>query len=152
MPATRRRRKNPVILNIPSGKKQPVITVQNIEPMQRKIRFRFDRVDVGGKWCVSLISQADLAALLKKLGHFETMTLSEAFFSGEEPGKRYPITSLSPGAQTRLQDISSDDLDEVARLRVGATQRLYGIRYENEFSILWWDPEHEICPSPLRHT
>ncbi|MBE3069939.1 MAG: hypothetical protein IMZ55_05305 [Acidobacteria bacterium] len=55
-------------------------------------------------------------------------------------------------AQRRLVEIKVDDRDELLRLRFGGTQRLWGVRAGRFFLALWWDPQHTICPSNLRHT
>jgi len=63
-----------------------------------------------------------------------------------------PCAHLVREAQNRLQEIKLDDLDELWRFRFSGERRIWGIRDGRLFRVLWWDPEHQICPSPLKHT
>ena len=81
--------------------------------------------------------------------HFETMKWSEIVVSGSHT---IDIGSLSKEAQDRLEDIGQDDLDELFSLRVTGRGRLIGIREMDYFRILWWDPDHKVCPSKKKHT
>jgi hypothetical protein len=60
-----------------------------------KVVVQFDRFDVDGPWCLSTISQSELRSLLGRIKSIETVTVGEAFNQTEEPGKDYPIGSLS---------------------------------------------------------
>ena len=59
---------------------------------------------------------------------------------------------LIPKARKRLQELRLDDLDELWRLRFTGKVRIWGIRMGREFRVLWWDPQHNICPAPKKHT
>jgi hypothetical protein len=45
-----------------------------------------------------------------------------------------------------------DDFDELWRFRFDGLHRLWGLRLDDWFYALWWDPEHKVCPSTLKHT
>ena len=62
------------------------------------------------------------------------------------------IFRLITAAQQRLQQIQQDDVEELWRLEFTGLQRLWGIRDKDIFKVLWWDPQHKICPSTLKHT
>jgi len=122
---------------------------------RRCLRFRFDQVDVGGPWCLTNITAEHHKYLIAKLREFETMTVAEVFSQGENtPGTDYNNMSQCPNqrAPRRLIELGMDDIDGVCRLRLNSVMRLYGLRRGNEFSILWWDPEHEIWPSKKKRT
>lgn len=72
-------------------------------------------------------------------------------FSGN-PGKDYDVDQVIVPAQDRLKQLGYEDEDRISRIQIDGPSRLYGIRRVNEFYALWWDPEHEICPSTKRHT
>jgi hypothetical protein len=57
-----------------------------------------------------------------------------------------------PDARKRLEQLRLDDTDELFSLRLNGQERLWGIRSNDIFSLLWWDPKHEICPAPLKYT
>lgn len=134
-------------------------TIQNLnapsENTQKHLRFRFNHIDLEESWSLSSIQNGDLHDLLSKLKNFETMTLGEIFHGASgnnQAGKQYAISSIIPKAQSRLSQLQLDDSDVVHRLQIDGKKRLYGILRDNLFSILWWDPWHEICPSPLKRT
>lgn len=63
-----------------------------------------------------------------------------------------PISKICPEAQGRLKELKQDDVDELISLRLTGKKRVWGIRDQNILKILWWDPEHTVCPSLKRHT
>jgi len=43
-------------------------------------------------------------------------------------------------------------IETLVSLRIMGAVRIWGIRVHNCFKVLWWDPEHKIFPSKLKHT
>lgn len=133
--------------------KQPrALHIDHAAVEERNLVWRFADLDDSGEWCLSSIERDHLRGLLAKLKSFESMTVGEVFAPGAEHGKRYDIAKLPDRATRRLVEIGRDDETELVRLRCGARPRLYGILREHVFYVLWWDPEHEVYPSPKRHT
>ncbi len=62
------------------------------------------------------------------------------------------VSEMIREAQKRLEELNLDDQDELYRLRMNGKLRLWGIRDRNILRLLWWDREHEICPSQKKHT
>lgn len=54
---------------------------------------------------------------------------------------------LSHDAQRRLKKLKMDDIDNLWRFRFGGALRIWGIKAGKVFRVLWWDPQHKICPS-----
>jgi len=131
--------KHPILGKTTAGKK-PVEAPNSV--LARPLRFRFNLVDVDGPWCLTKVKPSDHKDLLNKLKQFEGMTVGEVF-SGT-PGKDYDSVT-NDEANKRLLELFNST--EVSRLRVGGQGRLYGIRENEYFSILWWDPRHEIYPA-----
>jgi hypothetical protein len=118
-----------------------------------KVVVQFGRFDIGSQWCLSKMTPTEMRTLLDRIRSIETMTVIEAFNYGEEPGKDYSIDDLpSRAARERLVELEYDDEDQISRLRVTGRGRLYGFRRDERFYALWWDPKHEIYPSPKKHT
>lgn len=115
--------------------------------MQRELRIRFHRLDLGGPWCLTKISESDHLTLLKAVRQWETMQLSQVF--NGQIGKDEDVVTASPNprARARAAEVYPDDADQIARLRLGNMKRLWGLRYEHEFHAIWWDPEHDVWPS-----
>lgn len=110
------------------------------------LRFRFDRVDTESQWCLSNIDKPDLLQLIRFMADMETMKVSEVV-----PGraKREDVAEASKNAeaQARARQQFPDDHEAIHRMHVTGAKVLWGLLYGNEFSIIWWDPSHEIWPT-----
>jgi len=58
-----------------------------------------------------------------------------------------PLSRLVPQAQELAVAKNIDDYDEIWSFHLTGTQRLWGVKHGRRFMIIWWDPEHQICPS-----
>lgn len=90
--------------------------------------------------------------ILPKLKEFENLSWNE--LDKDRHGKKgkskhhfIDIAKLIGDAQKRLQNIGLSDLDQIYSLRLEGKLRLYGLRKQNCFEIVWVDTEHEICPT-----
>ncbi len=63
-----------------------------------------------------------------------------------------PIANLSKDAIERLKSINQDDIDEVFSFHFGGKERIIGLRDRGIVKLLWWDSEHQVCPSQKKHT
>lgn len=73
----------------------------------------------------------------------------------EIQGKQHhaiPVESLSKPAKDRLSEIGQDDIDEVFSFRLTGATRVFGIRDRGNVKLLWYDPDHQVCLSKLKHT
>ena len=62
------------------------------------------------------------------------------------------VENLSAEAQGYLDRVGLDDVDELVSLRLSGRERVWGILDENILNLLWWVPEHQVCPSLKKHT
>jgi len=106
-------------------------------------------MDVDGPWSFYRKASKDLRNILEKLGQFESMTWGQLKGCGHHA---VPGDSLASEARKRLREIKQDDIAELFSLRLSGKQRVWGILDGAVLRLLWWDPEHKICPSPRRHT
>ena len=102
-------------------------------------------------WGWSRLDPAALAELREKLSHYEDSRMTE-FFSPIGRAKPVGVDAISPAAQKRLLELERDDQDELWEIRLSARARVWGLRRGPVFHLLWWDPEHTVCPSRKRHT
>lgn len=93
------------------------------------------------------IDQHTLNDIRGKLQGFETMTLREIFTVGSKRNHSVEQWKLCDDAKHRLRELGHDDLDELWTLRLSGPERIWGIRNCNVFTLLWWDPKHQVCPS-----
>lgn len=60
---------------------------------------------------------------------------------------------LSPEAAERLKAKQLEEYsDSIFSFALDNKLRLVGIRKNEDFHVLWYDPEHEVCPSKKKHT
>ena len=113
------------------------------------ICWRFSAMDMDGAFSFANVKAKTWRRILEKMKEWETMTW------GEISGKRdhaIAVSALSPEARNRLFELKVDDIDEVFSLHLSGRERLIGIRNRNIFLVLWWDPEHKVCPVHKKHT
>jgi len=88
--------------------------------------------------------------ILPKLKNFETMMWKEIEASTTDNGHKshhdMPTERICEDAQCRLIELNHEE-EDIYRFRLGNKRRLWGFRIVNEFSILWYDPEHRIYPT-----
>ena len=113
------------------------------------ICWRFSIMDTGGPFPFAGLKAKTWRRILEKMRQWDSMTWAE--LTGDD-NHAIPIDRLSPEAQNRLIEIGQDDIDEIFSLRMTGRERLIGIRDRHVFRLLWWDPEHRVCPSQKKHT
>jgi hypothetical protein len=138
-------KKEPKLAHAPSLGKQP-----RAAPVPQKaadrIVWRLARLDLDGEWGWRKLDVAHLERVLQQLKNFEGMSVGELF--NRSGNKRIPATKICKNARDRLGEIQADDLDELWELRLTGKNRVWGHVYH----VLWWDPDHTVCPSTLRNT
>ena len=88
-----------------------------------------------------------LTDLREKLGHFESMTWSEILIRDKRRNHFIPRKDICKAAQDRLVSMRQDDVDELVSLRLSGPERVWGILDGDILRVVWWDPEHRVCPS-----
>jgi len=93
----------------------------------------------------------DLYEVLDKLKNYETRTWKEI---QSDKKRDHPVAfeKLANEAQKRIKELRYDDIDELYRFKLSGKKRVWGIVHGYIFKILWWDPEHTVCPSPKKNT
>ena len=123
----------------------PIPSTQN-----RKLVWKVGGIDDNSQWGWNQISCPDfLKNIWDKMRNFETMTW------GEILGRNHhavAINDIIKPAKNRLEQLGYDDQAELISFHITGRQRIWAIRSGEEAFLLWWDPNHQICPSHLRHT
>lgn len=109
-------------------------------------------MDMEGPFGWGNLSRSIANDVLSKLRDFESMTWGEILVKGSDRNHYVQVAVLSKTAQKRLRDIKQDDVDEVVSLRLTGKSRVIGIPDGLAMQILWWDPNHQVCPSKKKHT
>jgi len=83
---------------------------------------------------------------IKKLHEFEAMTWGEIETQSEGRHHFVPTGSWSAVAVARLADTEFSGEPRLFSLRLEGGIRVWGKREGAVFQILWYDPEHGVCP------
>lgn len=105
--------------------------------------WAFGIIDFDGPWCCKRMEQRTLLEVVERLRHFESMTWGE--IEGRQ-NHAIEVSSLVREARNRLVEIGQDDVDELFSLRINGPSRVWGIRVHHVLRLLWWDPNHAVCP------
>lgn len=137
--------------NVPHSATQRVDQKQVRTPLQQtdsKPSWRFSTVDKDGPFPWPAGANTELE-IVKKLHSFDSMEWSQI------EGRQHhsiSVDGLSKAAQKRLQQIKQDDIDEVFSFHLRGKPRIFCIRDRHIAKLLWYDPEHQVCPSEKKHT
>jgi hypothetical protein len=98
------------------------------------------------------IGREKLADVRAKLAAFESMTWNEILIDRKKQNHSIEIWQLCKEAQDRLSELGLADVERIISLRLSGLERIWGLRQGVAMLVLWWDPDHQICPSILKHT
>lgn len=113
------------------------------------LSWRFGSADKGGPFAWSSLPDDRYREVMEKLHSFETMKQDDITKSGSHSIETY---NLSKEAKDRLTEIKLDDIDEIMSFRMNGKGRVICHSDGSLMRILWWDPDHLVCPSKKRHT
>ena len=73
--------------------------------------------------------------------------------SGNQGSHSVEVYKLCKEARDRLTELRLDDISSLFSFRLQGKQRIWCQKISGEpMRVLWWDPEHKVCPSQKRHT
>jgi hypothetical protein len=125
--------------------KRPTSAV--VEAKAKGLTWKFSKIDHDGPWPFHTLSSDDHKEVLKKLGAIETATFGE--MASSRGTKMIPAENLCARAQKRLRELKLDDFGEIWEMHLKGKWRAWGMRQGETMLLVWWDPEHEVCPSVL---
>jgi hypothetical protein len=137
-------------------KKQPKYSqINNPDSiLKRRPVWRIDLIDIEGQWgWWNVSSKEKLLEIKNKLNNIQSMTWEEI-----DRDKKYnhfvDSNKIEENAKKRLSEknIDADKIDNLYRFRLSGRERVWGIREQEFFYLLWWDPQHQVWPSHKKHT
>ncbi len=132
---------------------KPVISTDG-----EKIIWMFDKIDRSGNYAFD-VNRVDFdhKEVLGKMVDYSSMTWGEVKRQTHDDGKS-KNHFLAPGSLSKeaVERLKAKDLEEfsdyIFSFALQNKIRIVGIRNGEKFHVLWYDPDHEICPSKKRHT
>jgi len=140
----------PADRNAPNPGKNPRTAISDPDRSQDKPTWRVRRAVLDGPFGWNRATEAENLFVRSKLGEFETMR----WFELHDKQHHYlSWDSLSKDAQDDFKRRFRDEEREtIFSFRLSNKQRVIGLRLSGVFEIIWWDPEHEFCPSEKKNT
>lgn len=132
---------------LPKTIKEAVHTKNPEGYQDQLLAWHFECMDHSGKWPCTYPT---LESIKDRLHEYEKRKWSELRGESSHP---LPVEKIIRRAQERLDQLGHRDYAHLYQLDIrgpGQKQRLWGLREENIFNILWWDPNHEIYPVEKR--
>lgn len=126
--------------------------VARVASVKREERFSwtYRSFDKEGLFKNSKNLGGNLIDVFEMKKHLEEKSYRELGFQGSH---FVDANKLSKEAQKRLKTLKMDDFGSLFSFRISGKQRLWCVKLEEGLmGVLWWDPEHKICPSQKRHT
>lgn len=118
----------------------------------------FTNLDMAGKFAFD-VHRSDFQHLevMEKMICYSNMTWAEIKRQTHHEGKSkhhyLQYEALSKDSQDRLAAKGLEEAtDALFSFALNGTLRIVGIREGERFKVLWYDPKHEVCPSPKKHT
>jgi hypothetical protein len=145
-------KKQPKFLLSPEPTKQPRLGTSIESINDQYPSWHFDKLDLEFEYCedwVKIDREGLMQEILPKLKEFERKPWKEM---GDRNNHFVFKKDLISDAIRRLEKLKIDDIEGLYSLRLSSTKRIYGIRFNSIIKLLWWDPDHKICPAPLKHT
>ena len=143
-------KKIPKIARAPEAKKEPKIAAMPPSFRGGVIAWRFNAVDKNGPFSwLELDDPTEHKTVIETLADIETM--HEAALAGR--GCHFiALSKLAKKAQVRLTALDLDDLDELYSIRLNGRGRVFCVHRPQYMRVLWFDPEHKVCPSLKKNT
>lgn len=114
------------------------------------LAWRFSKADLNGPYHCGALSHEDFRQLWDRLRSFEGKNAEELHANGSL--HEVSIENISREAKQRISELKYDDIDSIHSFRIDGKCRLWCMKYQNIFCILWWDKDHEVYPVEKRHT
>lgn len=147
-----RKSKSPKAQQTPSTKKRPRTSAEPTRYLKLNPSWRISQLEMVEPFGWHKLDP-DMADYIKgMLSSFESMTWAEILIDAKKRNHSVPVGDLCKSARQRLRDMRQEDVDEIVSLRLSGKERVWGILEEGVLRLIWWDPEHQVCPSQKKNT
>ena len=114
--------------------------------------WRLSYIDLEGPFGWSRLQRPLLSDIVGKLKQIEARTWNELVVVSKKQNHAVPVRNMIPEARKRLEGLYQGGLEELVSLRLAGEQRVWVHRVEATAYVIWWDPDHKVCPSKKKHT
>ena len=134
----------------PSSEKNPRQKEDVTNFLTLRPSWQISRIDQEGPWGWNNIGADEFEnEVIPKIKNFESNTWGQIL---GDKSHEVSVNDISRDAYKRLVQLNLEDIESLVSLRLTGRKRIWGIRNVAVFKFLWWDPEHAVYPSNLKHT
>jgi hypothetical protein len=137
--------KNPKTKHDPQPSKTPKKAGFDENPLRLRPAWRIGALEMVDPFGWHVLNEVTLHEIREKLRNFESMTLSE-LVGPKKSSHMVDVDQLCKDARDRLAELHLDDIEQLLSLRLTGRKRVWGILEHNVVILLWWDPNHLVCP------
>jgi hypothetical protein len=141
--------KHPKAKREPQVSKTPKKAGFDENPLKLRPAWRIGAMEMCDPFGWHALDAGQLLEIRDKLKSFESMTWG-AIIGPQSHG--VSTESLCKDARDRLAALRLDELEELFSLRLSGKERIWGVLEHNVLILLWWDPDHQVCPSLKKNT
>ena len=134
-------------------KREKTVSGANYSSDDMKTVWYFDLLDRSGKFAFDL-TRGDFHhhEVLEKIIAYSNMTWTEIKRQTHDKGKSkhhfLDMSKLSAEAMERIEAKQFEEqTDSIFSFALQNKLRLIGLRKNEQFHVVWYDPNHEFCPS-----
>lgn len=133
------------------GQSKSVVSSDVTSIMSVRPSWQLDAVQLKDSFGWEAISREKFLNVLTRLKDIEKMTWGEI---QKDPKSFHSvrIADLETKARHELNRLKLDDQESLFSIRISGRERVWAIKNGPILRVLWWDPEHQVCPSQLKHT
>lgn len=136
----------------PHPKKEPRFASDPQSYYAQRPSWRLACIELVDPFGWHTIDKDKIYEIRRKLADFETRTWNEILLLSQKQNHKVSIDRICKDARARLVERKQQDIDELVSLRLSGAERVWGILREGALELLWWDPDHQVCPSLKKHT
>ncbi len=136
---------------LPTHKKEPK-TAERDSFYDLHPSWQISLLEMHGHFGWQEVNREKLDQIRCRLVNLEKQTWNEILVGAKKQFHPIACSTLSKLAQDRLRELKLDDIEQVYSFRLTGRERIFGILQRGILILLWWDPDHRVCPSELKHT
>jgi len=141
------KKKKPSFKTFPTPLKAPKISTDPSTYWNSRPSWRISIIEMRDPFGWHQINRDTLERVRKRLVNLESQTWREILVQGKKRNHSIAIFKLCKEARDRLTELRLDDYERIWSLGVTATERIFGFLTDGVMDVLWWDPNHSVCPS-----
>lgn len=143
--------KKPKVRQEPDPRKQPRANEDAARAYrQKRPAWKFSRHARAGTFCWTSLSDRDLPRVFDALAGYEQM-LWKDIEDGRDHCHHMEVADCHREVGEYLTQ-HGWDIDTLFQLSVGNKGRVFGVRSEHEFEIIFWDVDHKVYETKKRNT